>query len=58
MARPRKQPVPETVPNTLTVLVEDAISDGFGGFLKVGDTFAPVDDEAKAQLIARRLAHD
>lgn len=40
----------------LTVIKAGVISDGEGGFLNPGETFKPVDDEAKAQHIARGLA--
>jgi hypothetical protein len=40
----------------LTVKTPDAISDGEGGFLAVGDKFTPVDEEAGASLKAKGLA--
>ncbi|HEY6868834.1 MAG TPA: hypothetical protein VI199_03655 [Novosphingobium sp.] len=47
--RPRK-----VMPDAMTVLKEDAISSGeWGGFLKVGETFVPVDDGARAAHIAK-----
>lgn len=52
MARPRKAPDGQG----LTVLVDEVISDGKGGWLKAGDTVQPVDDEAKESLVAKGLA--
>ena len=40
----------------LTALVADTIGDGKGGFLAKGAKFTPADDEAGAQLKARKLA--
>ena len=54
MARPKKEAAP--VVGLLTVIKADAIADGEGGFLNPGATFKPVDDEARAALIARGLA--
>lgn len=57
--RPRKvetvQPAVE-IAGAMTVLVAGAISDGEGGWLPVGAKTVPVDDEARASLIAKRLA--
>lgn len=50
MARPKKSD------GNLTVKVADTISDGDGGFLAVGDTFTPVDEEAGEELKAKGLA--
>lgn len=50
MARPKK------TDGTLKVKVADAISDGDGGFLAVGDTFTPADEEAGEDLKAKGLA--
>ncbi len=55
MARPRKIIAPAES-GLLSVIKADTISDGKGGFLNPGDTFKPVDDAAKAQLIERGLA--
>ena len=51
MARPKK-----TATLEMTVKQADAISDGKGGYLKKGDKFTPVDDEAKESLKAKGLA--
>lgn len=51
MARPKK-----AEGKALTVKVAEAISDGEGGFLAVGDTFEPADEEAAGQLKAKGLA--
>lgn len=55
--RPRK--AVETIAEqggALTVKVADAIHDGEGGFLAVGAKTVPVDEEARASLIAKGLA--
>ena len=39
----------------LTVKVADAISDGEGSYLAIGDTFAPVDEHAGEELKAKGL---
>lgn len=54
MARPKKETADKS--GLLTVVKADTIADGKGGFLNSGDTFAPVDEAAKAELIARGLA--
>lgn len=53
MARPRNTPPAE---GALTVLIDDAIHDGKGGFLKAGDPVTPADDDARESLIAKGLA--
>lgn len=55
MARPKKIQ-PDAAEGTLTVLKEDTISDGFGGFLKVGAKFDAADEDAATALIARGFA--
>lgn len=40
----------------LKVKKADAIHDGEGGFLAVGATFSPADDDAAAALVAQGLA--
>lgn len=47
--RPRKV-------QTLTVKVANAIHDGEGGFYPVGHEIVPVDEVARASLIAKGLA--
>ena len=54
MARPKKETAATS--GRLTVVKADTIADGKGGFLNPGETFAPVDETAKAQLLARGLA--
>lgn len=54
MARPKKETAETS--GLLTVIKADTIADGKGGFLNPGTTFAPADDAAKEQLIARGLA--
>ena len=50
--RPRKVPVE----GAMTVKVANAIHDGKGGFYPVGAKIVPVDEVARASLIAKGLA--
>lgn len=53
MGRPRKAAPSE---GSLTVRKEEAVHDGEGGFIRVGDKFDPVDEEARESLIAKGFA--
>lgn len=55
MGRPRKA-APVEGSGAMTVLKADAVHNSDGGFLKPGDKFDPVDEEARESLIAKGFA--